>query len=506
MPHCLSATVSLQVARRVDRSTPHDGSQPSRPQIISVHMLDDDSLLNVFRLYRPALLDKEEVSAYRMLQGGQWVRERWWYKLTRVCQRWRSLILGSTRHLDLSLVCSYGTPVAEMLAHSPSLPLTIDHLDDDHVITPGDGEGIMAALRRRDRVRRIRLVMPALDLQKFIKDMDEEFSMLEHLFISPSTNKDTRLVLPHTFRAPSLRHLVLFNFAFPTRPQSPTTQTGFVAPTHEPTPPYVDFNPDDFLEQLSLMPQLETLWIHIDSSVPNHEVEGRAFHAPIMTPITLPNLRWFGFGGISAYLEALLPRITAPLLEKLDIMYFNLFRFSVPHLVQFMNTAENLRLNSADLLLHEKAVILSVKPHAAANAPALYLSIACRHVDSQVAFTAQVFKFLSPVLSGVMELSLYSWEHSLSSMLPNINLVLAHPSYWRDVLRPFSNVKSLSVHSSLAREISRSFPVDDGESHMELLPELNELRCYGRGDAGDAFTAFINARENAGHPITLVRQ
>jgi len=272
------------------------------------------------------------------------------------------------------------------------------------------------------------------------------------------------------------------------------------------TSPDVDFSPDDFLQQLSLMPQLETLWIRVDSSVPNHEVEGRAFHKPNMKHITLPNLRWFGFGGISAYLEALLPHITAPLLEKLDIMYFNLFKFSVPHLVQFMSTSENLRLISANLILQDKAVILSVKPHAGASAPALYLSIACRNVDSQVAFTAQVFKFLSPVLSAVMELTLFSWEHSLSSVMPDINLVLAHPSYWRDVLRPFSNVKSLSVHNGLAREISRSFPVGDGESQMELLPELNELKYYGLGDAGDAFTAFIDARQNAGHPITLVRQ
>ena len=40
---------------------------------------------------------------------------------------------------------------------------------------------------------------------------------------------------------------------------------------------------------------------------------------------------------------------------------------------------------------------------------------------------------------------------------------------------------------------------------MELLPELQELKCYGEGDIGDAFTSFIDARQNAGRPVALVR-
>ncbi|KAI0276410.1 hypothetical protein BGY98DRAFT_986246, partial [Russula aff. rugulosa BPL654] len=50
---------------------------------------------------------------------GYWVEERWWYRLAHVCQRWRNLILGSATYLGLCLVCTYGTPVADMLAHSP---------------------------------------------------------------------------------------------------------------------------------------------------------------------------------------------------------------------------------------------------------------------------------------------------------------------------------------------------------------------------------------------------
>ena len=93
----------------------------------SIHILDDDSLLNIFYLYRPSLLGEHEddLNEDSRLTGGNegWDRERWWYELSHVCQRWQRVILGSAFYLDVSLVCTIGTPVADMLAHSPPLPL-----------------------------------------------------------------------------------------------------------------------------------------------------------------------------------------------------------------------------------------------------------------------------------------------------------------------------------------------------------------------------------------------
>jgi hypothetical protein len=57
-----------------------------------------------------------------------WDLGRWWYRLAHVCQRWRNLILGSASYLGLSLVCTNGAPVENMLAHSPPLPLTVDYM------------------------------------------------------------------------------------------------------------------------------------------------------------------------------------------------------------------------------------------------------------------------------------------------------------------------------------------------------------------------------------------
>ena len=102
--------------------------------------------------------------------GVRWIGERWWYRLAHVCQRWRNLILGSASYLGLCLVCTYDTPVADMLAHSPPLPLVVDYQGTD--ITAKDEEAVILALEQRDRVRRIRFGIRVLKLQKLIMALD----------------------------------------------------------------------------------------------------------------------------------------------------------------------------------------------------------------------------------------------------------------------------------------------------------------------------------------------
>ena len=94
------------------------------------------------------------------------------------------------------------------------------------------------------------------------------------------------------------------------------------------------------------MPQLESLDIWFAFAVPNRDVERQLTHTAITTPITLPNLfRLFSFRGVSTYLESVVCRITTPRLEILQIRVFEQLTFSFPYLLQFMNTAENLRFD-----------------------------------------------------------------------------------------------------------------------------------------------------------------
>jgi hypothetical protein len=155
---------------------------------------------------------------------------RWWYKLAHVCQRWRNLILGLASYLHISLVCTNGTLVANMLAHSPPFPLTVEYAGNDG-ITAEDEEGKILALRQRDHVRHLHLFFPFPDMRRFVVAIDEGFPTLEYLALQfePWPVELTALMLPETLQAPRLRHLVLRGFACPMRPRLHPTAVGLVA-------------------------------------------------------------------------------------------------------------------------------------------------------------------------------------------------------------------------------------------------------------------------------------
>ena len=71
------------------------------------------------------------------------------------------------------------------------------------------------------------------------------------------------------------------------------------------------------------MPQLETLVLIFASSFLNRDVESKFTQTRIIAPdITLPNLHYLHFQGVSNYLGTLVHRITAPLPENLLKFFF----------------------------------------------------------------------------------------------------------------------------------------------------------------------------------------
>ena len=76
---------------------------------------------------------------------------------------------------------------------------------------------------------------------------------------------------------------------------------------------------------------------------------------------------------------------------------------------------------------------------------------------------------------------------------------------WRKLLGPFRNAKTLRIQDGLVRELSRCLSLEDGEHPLELLPELQELTYPSSSNADDLFTSFIDARRNAGRPVTLMK-
>jgi len=375
-----------------------------------------------------------------------------------------------------------------MLAQSSPLPLIIDYLDKDPV-TAEDEEGVVLALQHRNRVRRIRIQMPASNLQRLIRAIDGEFPMLEYLYFTRPSEYSTSLILPETFQAPRLRHLLMMGIVFPIGSPLLMTHVGLVTLSLQNTHLY--FSPNDLLERLLLMPHLETLLVYI-----HFPVDRRFLPAPITTTITLPNLRWFGFGGAIAYLEPLIPWITAPRLEKFQILHLNPLEFRASCFLQFMNAAENLRFGSAKFRFYDGEAVVWVYPRKGARMYSFYMHLGGQYLRQQVPSSARIFCALRTAFSAVEHLDLDA-EAGPSPWYSH--------SHWRDLLGSFGSLKSLLVGHRLVGDISRSFQLDEGESPTEFLPELKELSYSATSNAGDAFIAFADARRIARCPITLSR-
>jgi hypothetical protein len=409
-------------------------------------------------------------------------------------------MLGSASYLGLCLVCTNGTPVVDMLAHSPPLPLVIDYSDEDLDIAAEDEEGIILALKQRDRVRRVRfgpgILVPTL--RKFIMAIDEEYPILEYLIMGPLMEDSMALRLPTTFQAPHLRHLTLLGFTLLIRSRLLTTAVGLVSFSLFINNPSTYFEPNTLLHWISFMPQLETLMIGFSFPVPNRDVERQLAHTP---PVILPNLRYFGLHGVCAYLEEVVRRITAPRLEKLQIELFKQLTFSIPRLLQFMNTTENLRFDSAELEFFDERVLVEMYSRES-ETHVFSTRVYCWHLDWQVSSVAQILNALSQMFSAVEHLTLEYEEHSQSSETHNE----VDRTEWRKVLSSFRNVKTLHIDDGLVNGLSRCLRMDDGEhtGTLELLPELQDLTYSGSNNAGDAFASFIDARQNAGRPVTLI--
>ncbi|KAI0263325.1 hypothetical protein BGY98DRAFT_1182110 [Russula aff. rugulosa BPL654] len=351
-------------------------------------------------------------------------------------------------------------------------------------ITAEDKEGIFLALTNL-----IASLYPCSvvfqDLQKFIMVIDHELPILEYLVVRMTRDHDATFVFPETIRAPRLRHLVL---------DSLVKLCLFMGDSS------TFINPNSLLQWISPLSQLETLEITI---FPNRKMGTQPSHTPTITHATLPYLRLLNFRGVCAYLEVLIRQIATPRLERLRVMFSEQHSYSIPCLAQFMNTTENkrLRFDSAKFEFSDDGVRLVTYPHEDNKWCSFSISVDCWDFTGDTSHITQIVDALGQVFSAVKHLVLVYVEPHWSPE--------KHFGYgldrteWHKILRPFSNVKNLRVNQGLVEEFSRYLRLDDGVLPPEILPELQGLTYSGNSNPGDAFTSFIDARQNAGRPVSF---
>ena len=476
------------------------GLQRTNAARTNAGIINDDLLLEIFDACR---VDNISPNTYP---------RNWWHNLAHVCQSWRRVLFAFPIRLGIALVCNSRTPVADMLANSPALPLIIywgnpGTLDDKDSV-----KNVHLALRHRDRVSRIKLRLPESSLRNVFTTLEGTFPMLETLQLYCSSYRhgnNSRGLLPSSFEAPNLRHLQISDSTLLPTQQSPllNSLTSIVTFSIDEITP--DLPPERLVEFLLLMGNLKILKI---SQGMGKSKDDRARQADQeASPSTrLTNLEELQYHGVSSYFEGLAALISAPSLKKLSITFINKLKPIIPrftttphsqsralfqHLPRLISEAWDLRFRYARLRYRDGLSIVMDHNELWTGRGAFELRFNLGE-DVDVDLMAQICCLLSPMPSTVQSLLLE--DGNVSHDGHHID-----NKEWHDLLRPFDNVKTLRVAHRFVDEIDRSLrPADNGDAPvLTLLPRLEEIVRYG---PEKEFSALIEARRLAGSPVRVV--
>ena len=428
----------------------------------------------------------------------------WWHKLAHVCRRWRSIILNLPTRLGLTLICAPRTPVEDLLAHSPTVPIIIYYGNPEPYDLQDDIEAIRLALQRRDRVCRINLHLPSSSLSKVFEYMKGSFPVLEtlQLYCSSLTNEKARL--PDTFEAPKLRHLQLSDFTLVPQKTPPLNTTicppslvsfslGEVTPTKYRSPAL-------FLECLSVMPQLKSLKIgYLFSQDKRHD--GQSSKQASHTILHLTNLEELQFHGRSDYFEALAARLTAPSLKELSLTFTDsLHDVTLPNLSELIRGAKDLSESCkfARVRFKDNTSIVMDQNELWTGRGAFELMFNWSSFEDQLKVVTHVCGKL-PSASDVTSLLLeYARADKRPPSPPTSN---NDRKMWHGLLGLFENVDTLRV-ANLVDELDNALQLDEdkGSSVRELLPKLKRIVLYG---PLKEFKPFVEARKRANSDVKV---
>ena len=436
-------------------------------------MLPDDVLLSIFDFCA-----SEHETRLKLV----------WETLVHVCRRWRSLVFGSPRSLDLQLICTERTPARNMLDVWPPLPLYILS------IRPyANLDNIIALFEHKNRVCRIEIYgLSNLEMEKVLAVMQEPFPELTRLALDAI--EITTAVLPDSFLGGSalrLRELHLFGIPLPRLPKLLLSATHLICLNLSHIPHSGYFSPEAMAIALSTLTSLKDLHLKFISPLSLPDRASRRLPPP--TPIVVPVLTTFVFRGVGEYLDDLLVRIDAPLLNTFAITFFNQILFDTPRSVQFISRTPALKAS-------EKAHVVFCYGRAwvqllsqASGYGVFSVGILCQNPDWQVSALEQVCTSCLPPLSTLEDLYIYESSYLHPKWQDNIE-----NSLWLELFQPFTAVKNLYLSKEFVPRIMLSLQELVGERMAEVLPTLQNIFLEGLDTSGPVQKAsqeFVAARQ-----------
>ena len=436
-----------------------------------------------------------------------------WHTLVHVCRRWRFVVFGSPRRLNLRLLCMNGRPL-KTLDIWPELPIVI-HVDDRETCLPLPSvTNVISMLKQNDRVCKIVIDNVPSPLFEQVAAMAKPFPVLIELTLTQMSHMEEPPTFPDSFlggSAPRLQSLCLYGFPFPeigrllssTRDLS-TLTLGFI-----PNSGYV--SPEAMVDILSTLTKLKSLYLSFE--IPHFSTHGasRRPPGPVLTRAVLPALTTFDFASNSKYMGDIVSRIDAPL-DCFAVVITpcdqDQLAFDIPLLRDFIWRTKLLNApHRADIFFtHYSSRISLYQRKGGVDSKVLNLGIPCFASDSQLSALAQTCSSLLLPLPSLEYLNLYKVESELWSLQWQNEVESAQ---WMELLRPFITVKNLVLANPVVLSVASALQELVGEQVTEILPLLQTIVLEGFRSSSpvpEGIVKFIAARLLCGRPVVVHRE
>jgi hypothetical protein len=452
---------------------------------MTIDTLPDDALLYVFDFY---VAQAPKVEA--------------WHTLGHVCRRWRILLFGSPRRLNLQIACTNGTRVKEKLGVWQDLPIVISRSCG----SPTDLDNIKAALEHHARVCKIKLLPVVCHLEDIVSSLQKPFPMLTDLELSGigcflSFDPDPSKFLGGSAR---LRLLALSGLWIPDLPNFLLSTPNLVILCLDNIR-----NSEGIVTCLSALTRLEQLKLEVEFGQLHHERANRRL--PPLTRAVLPSLTQLRVKGHTESLDDFVARIDAPLLDHLYILYaYSAFDgvivLHTPHVHGLIGRIPRLQAPDEAYIGFDAdnyKMWINFFSSKGISRSALRLEILCFKPERQ--FSCMAWFCRSPPFSFHSLEFLCIGESQFSEKGQKNH---TENTRWLELLQPFVAVKRLFLAKEFALHITHALQELVGERVKEVLPTLemvviDELQLSG--PVYEAIKKFAAARRLAGHPVAISR-
>ena len=454
-----------------------------------IDVLPDDVLLGIFDFY---MIMYTYESSYR----GKTETEAW-QSLVHVCRRWRCLVLGSPRRLNLRLFCTPKTPARDTLDVWPPLPLLVNGS-----MTLSGTDNVIAALGQSNRVCQVILHLASWQLEEVLAPMQVHFPELMDLRLF--SDDETPPVIPDSFldgSAPRLEFFLLSGIPFPGFPKLLLSANRLVYLELFDMPHSGYISPEVMVALLSALSSLDTFSLEFKSHQSRPDSERRSLPPPKRS--ILPALDQFRFKGVVEYLEELVTSIDAPQLNLLFITFFNQIDFDCPRVAQFINRTMSIRaLDEAHVQFNDD--FASVKLRYQTSMSGFYdllISISCKEPDWQLSSIEQVCNSSLQPLSTVEDLYI---DHEYSQLVWKDDAI--ENIQWLQLLLPFTVMKNLYLSKEFAPGVAVALQELVGGRIADVLLSLQNIFIEGLEPSGplqENIGEFVTARQLSSRPVAI---